>query len=74
MRVGLQRWYWGQFVEVEHDVEVLGVEVDLHEERGEEHCNIHAIGGREFRGEQGGAPNGLMAKSSRNRSKVRQCL
>ena len=51
MRVGLQRWYWGQFVEVGRDVEVLGVEVDLHEERGEEHCNIHAIEGREFRGE-----------------------
>ena len=43
--VGLRRWYWGQFVEVEHDVEVLELEVDLREERGEEHCNIHAIGG-----------------------------
>ena len=48
--VGLRRWYWGQFVEVEHDVEVLELEVDLREERGEEHCNIHAIGGRESRG------------------------
>ena len=48
--MGLQRWYWGQFVEVEHDVEVLELEADLRRERGEERCNIRAIGGRESRG------------------------
>ena len=49
--MGLQRWYLDQSVEVERDVEVPEVEVDLHEERGEEHCSIHAIEGQEFRGE-----------------------
>ena len=47
--VGLQRWYWDQFVEVEHDVGVLELEVDLHGEKGREHRNMHAIGGRESR-------------------------
>ena len=47
--VGIQRWYWGQFVEVEHDDEVLELEVDLHGEKGEEHRNLRAIGGRESR-------------------------
>ena len=31
----------GGFVEVEDDGEVLGVEVDHHEEQGQEHCSIH---------------------------------
>ena len=30
-----------RFVEVEDDCEVLGVEVDHHEEKGQEHCSIH---------------------------------
>ena len=46
----IQRWCWGRFVEVEHDGEVLELEVGLLREKGEEHCNIRAIGERESRG------------------------
>ena len=51
--MGIQRWYWGQFVEVEHDenfVGVLELEVDLLGDQGLAHCNMHAIGGRGPRG------------------------
>ena len=44
-----EKWYLGQFVEVEHDENfggVLELEVDLLEEKGLAHCNMPAIGGR----------------------------
>ena len=51
--MGIQRWYWGQFVEAEHDENfggVLELEVDLLGGKGLARCNMHAIGGRVSRG------------------------
>ena len=44
----VQRWCWGRFVEVIYDDGVLGFEVDLHEEKDQEHCSIHAAEEQEF--------------------------